>query len=261
MENANKVQHWANSLARPIDNARPILVVGIVLTVMLAGLTGFNPLLGMASALLLFLVVLVVPRPIVIVYGLVLLMPLTGGLARGAVVPILRLGQALIVFAFILFLLARPGPQGKSRLTAIDLAFVLFFLTEAVFPVLALYYRGEHLDLNNTYNIYGVSPLQTLLGPLQYYFLYRIVVATISSERQIKVVLELSFIASIIVSAIGILEKVVPSIKTFVETYYPPTGANSFGRIASTLDFYSGLGAYLVFTIIMALTCYAAGKR
>src|SRR5437660_10390139 len=195
MENANKVQHWANSLARPIDNARPILVVGIVLTVMLAGLTGFNPLLGMASALLLFLVVLVVPRPILIVYGLVLLMPLTGGLARGAVVPILRLGQALIVFAFILFLLARPGAQGKSRLTAIDLAFVLFFLTEAVFPVLALYYRGEHLNLNAVDGS-GVSLIQTLLGPLQYYLLYRIVVATISSDRQIKVVLELSFIAS-----------------------------------------------------------------
>lgn len=262
MENANKVHYSNNSIASRIDGVRLALIVGTVLIVMLAGLTGINPSLGMLSALVLFLVVLVVPRPVLIVYGLALLMPLTGGLARGAVVPILRLGQAVIVFAFILFLLARPGPQGKGRLTAIDLAFVLFFLAEAVFPVLALYYRGEHLDLNDTHNIYGVSPLQTLLGPLLYYLLYRIVVATISSERQIKVALELSFIASIIVSAIGILEKVVPPIRTFIETYYPPVGStNSLGRVSSTLDFYSGLGAYLAFTIIVALTCYAAGKR
>jgi hypothetical protein len=262
MENANKVQHRDNSIASRIDYVQPTLIVGIVLIVMLAGLTGFNPSLGITSALVLFLLVLVVPRPVLIVYGLALILPLIGGLARGAVVPILRLGQAMVVFAFILVLLARPSPQGKSRLTAIDLAFVLFFLSEAVVPVLALYYRGEHLDLNDTHNIYGVSPLQTLLGPLLYYILYRLVVATIASESQIKVVLELSFIASIIVSAIGILEQVAPPIRTLVEAYYPPIGGtNSLGRISSTLDFYSGLGAYLVFTIIVALTCYAAGKR
>jgi len=261
MENANKLLYWINPLVRRIDSVQPTLIGRIVLIVMLACLTGFNPFLGMTSALVLLLWVLVATRPILIVYGLVLILPLTGGLARGAVVPILRVGQALLVLGFILFLLARPSPLGKSLLTAIDLAFAFFFLSEAVFPVLALYSRGEHLNLYDTQNFYGISALQTLLGPIQFYLLYRVVVATISSERQIKVVLELSFVASIIVSAIGILEEVVPPIRTFIETYYPPIGTSSIGRIASTLDFYSGLAAYLVFTIIVALTCYAAGKR
>jgi len=227
MENANKVQHWNNSIARSVGNVKPTLIVGIVLVVILAGLTVFNPFLGITSALALFLLILVVPRPVLIVYGLALITPLTGGLARGAVVPVLRLGQALVVFAFILFLLARPSPQGKSRLTAIDLAFVLFFLTAAVFPMLALYARGEHLDLNYAVGSGGVSPLQTLLGPLQYYLLYRIVVATISSDRQIKLVLELNFIASIIVSVIGILERIVAPVRTFIQTYYPPLVQNA----------------------------------
>lgn len=265
MENAKKVQHWNNSIANRVGNVRPTWIVGIVLVVILAGLTGFNPFLGITSALVLFLLVLVVPRPILIVYGLALITPLTGGLARGALVPVLRLGQALVVFAFILFLLARPSPQGKSRLTAIDLAFVLFFLSEAVLPVLALYYRGEHLALNDTHNIYGISPLQTLLGPLQYYLLYRIVVATISSDRQIKLVLELSFIASIIVSVIGISERIVAPIRTFIQTYYPPLeNANvspDVFRITSTLGHFSGLAAYLVFTILLVLACYTVGQR
>src|SRR5438132_10689215 len=139
MESPGKVQHWNNSIASRIHHVRLPLIAGTVLIVMLAGLTGFSSLLGMMCALALYLVVLVASRPVLIVYGLVLILPLTDGLARGAVVPILRLGQALLVLAFILFLLARPGPLGKSRLTAIDLAFALFFLSEAVFPVLALY--------------------------------------------------------------------------------------------------------------------------
>ncbi len=266
MENANKVQHWNNSLARPMDNVRPTLVVGIVLTVMLAGLTGFTPLLGLASALVLFLLVLVVSRPVMIVYGLALILPLTDGIARGAVVPVLRLGQALLALGFILFLLARPSRLGKSRLTAIDLAFVLFFLSEAVFPLLALYYRGEHLDLNSPGPFATAAPLQTLLGPLQFSLVYRIAVATVTSERQIAIALKLSFVASIVVSIIGIAEKFVAHVHTFIQTYYPPvawknTGLPSELRITSTMEGYTGLASYLTATLIVALACSTVQKR
>jgi len=265
MENVNKSLQCNDLIAGRAGNLWPILIVGIVLAVILSGLTSFSPFLGITCALMLFLLVLVVPRPILIVYGLTLLMPLTGGLARGNVVPFLRIGQAILVLGFILFLLARPSPQGKSRLTAIDLAFALYFLTEAVFPMLALYYRGEQLNLNSA-DSSGLSPLQTLLGPLQYYLLYRIVVATISTERQIKLVLELSFIASIMVSVIGILERFVAPVRTFIQTYYPPQVQSSTVsldelRITSTLGHFSGLAAYLVFMIILVLACYTVGER
>jgi hypothetical protein len=265
MENTGKVQHWNNSIACRIDDVRLALLVGIVLIVMLAGLTGFNSLLGMMSALVLFLLVLVVPRPVLIVYGLVLMMPLTDGLARGAVVPILRLGQALLVLASILFLLARPGPLGKSRLTAIDLAFVLFFLSEAIFPVLALYFRGEHLDLNSPGPYGPGTPLQTLLGPLQYYLIYRIAVATITSEKQIAIVLKLSFVVSIAVSVLGISEKFVAPVYTFIQTYYPPiawsyTGPLYEARITSTMEAYTALASYLTATLIVALACSTVKK-
>lgn len=266
MENVSKVQYWNNSIAKRGDKVQPALIAGIVLVVILSGLIGFNPLIGVTSGLALFLLVLVAHRPVLIVYGLVLILPLTAGLGRGAVVPLLRVGQALLVVGFIFFLLARPTHSGKGRLTVIDLAFALFFLSEAVFPVLALYYRGEHLHLNDTHNIYGVSPVQTLLGPIQYYLLYRIVVATVYSEKQIITVLKLSFATSIVVSAIGILEKAIPAFKALVDRYYPPISSSdiisdSEVRIASTLQHYSGLGAYLVFTIILALVCCTAQKR
>ncbi len=266
MKNVSKAQYWINSVAKNIGKVQPALSVGIVLVVILGGLSSFNPLIGVVSASVLLLLVLVAHRPILIVYGLIVILPLTAGLARGAAVPLLRVGQALLVVGFILFLLARPTCQGKGRLTIIDLAFALFFLSEAVFPVLFLYYRGEHLQITDTNNIYGVSPIQTLLGPIQYYLLYRIVVATIDSEKQILTVLKLSFFASIAVSAIGILEMASPAFRTIFEFYYPPvsttdTISDSATRIASTLQHYSGLGAYLTFTIILALACCTARKR
>ena len=265
MESANKNQHWNNSIASSLDGYGLPLMAGVALIVMLAGLTGLNSFSGMLIALVLFLTVLVIPRPILIVYGLVLIMPLTDGLARGAVVPILRLGQSLLVLASILFLLAKPAPQGKSRLTAIDLVFALFFLSEAVFPVLALYIRGEHLDLTSPGPFGTAAPVQTLLGPLQYYVVYRIAVATITSEKQIANVLKLSFVASILVSVIGILENFVAPVNTFIQTYYPSiawTGAGQlYGtRITSTMESYVALASYLTATLIVVLTCSTVRK-
>lgn len=268
MENANKAQHWNDPLTRRLDNIRFTRLVGIaliILIVILAGLTGYNPSLGIVSIVVLFFTILVVSRPILIVYGLTLILPLVGGLARGAVIPLLRVGQALLVLGFILFLLSKPSIQGKSRLTAIDLAFALFVLSEAVFPLLALYYGGGHLILNQVDTL-GDTPLQTLLGPIQYYLLYRIVVATVTSENQIIMIVKLSFVTSIIVSVIGILERFVSPVEKFIQAYYPtyvqgPDVSLNDLRITSTLGHFSGLAAYLVFTIILALACYTIGEK
>jgi len=270
MNGVPQLQRLVQPLKLPIAGRVPrwpVLAAGLLV----GGLAGFNPLLSVAVAVMMLVLAVVRTRPILIVYGLTLAEPLTGGLARGAVVPVLRIGQAAVVVAVVLFALARPSRLGKFRLTSIDGAFALFMVTQSVFPLLALYYRGEGLNINDTNNIYGVSPLQTLLGPFQYYILYRIVVATVSSLRHIKRVLELSFLASILVSVIGILEVVFAPFKAFIETYYPPvesatdtwsyaiTDANT--RLASTLQHYSGLGAYLAFTIVVALACYTLQQR
>jgi O-antigen/teichoic acid export membrane protein len=266
MENVNKALFWNISIVRHVSRTQLVLIVGIALVILLSGLIIFNPTLGVASALLLFLIVLVVPRPALIVYGLIVLLPLTAGLARGGAIPFLRLGQALLVVGFIFLLLSKPTRIGKSRLTAIDLIFVLFFLCEAVFPVLALYYRGEHLNLNSTGAFNEGTPLQTLLGPLQYYVLYRIVVAIIYTEKQITTVLKLSFVTSIIVSVIGILQALIPSFKKVLDLYYPPVimpySYDAYGvRATSTMLGYTALASYLTAVIIVVLACYTIQKK
>lgn len=267
MENVSKVQQLNNLVVQRVPASLSSLLAGLGLVIALGGLAALNPSLALTSSIIVLLIALTRQRPVLIVYALMLVLPLTGGLARGAVVPFLRISQALVVFGFILFMLASPSNQGKSRLTAIDLAFALYLLAGAVFPMLALYYHGDHINLFEPDPTFGVTPIQELLGPVQYYLLYRIVVAIISSERQIIVVLKLIFVASISVSVIGILQKLgVGPIKTFLETYYPiPAGGYDISdlsqRISSTLQHYSGLAAYLSFIIILALACYTAREH
>src|SRR5437588_2376596 len=267
MQSESRVQPWYNPVTGWTKYVQPVLIAGLGLALVLGGLAALNPLLAIAAALLLLLLVVVLPRPVLIVYGLGLTQPLVGGMARGAGIPFLRLGQALLLAGFILFLLAKTGRLGKSRLTAIDLAFVLYFLAESVFPVLAILYRGDPLNLYTADAFTGTTGLQTFLGPIQYYLLYRIVVATISSEKQIKMVLSLSFVSSIIVSVIGILQKLhVGPVRAILDTYYPTinlgyTVPDYELRITSTLASYSGLAAYLSFTIIVALACYTMQKQ
>ncbi len=266
MERADNLSWLSSPIAKRVDKVRWLITGGLVLVAVLAGVASFNPLIGVMISLLILLLALVAPRPILIVYGLTLILPLTGGLARGAVIPLLRVSQALLLLGFLLFAVARPTRLGKIRLSAVDLAFLLFVLGEAVFPVLVLYYNGGSLNLNAVDPLYGDSSLQTLLGPIQYYVLYRIVVGVVSSERQIIPILKLTFIASIIVSIIGILQKIVPAVNRFILTYYPPVSdgtdpSSTYARITSTLQHYSGLGAYLTFTLILAITCYISRPR
>lgn len=235
---------------------------GLGLTLVAGGLITLNPLIGLGAVLGLLLLVLMIPRPIWIVYFLSLALPLTGGLSRGAVVPFFRVSQLLVVLGFGLMLVVLPTRHGKTRLSYIDLAFFVMFLAGAVFPVLTLYYRGERI--NFTENALGQAPLQILLGPLQYYFLYRVIVAVISSEVEVRILISLTFLASIAVSVIGILQKLnFGPVRAFLEANYPTPSQGYLipdvnQRITSTLQHYSGLGAYLSFSIITALAFYSS---
>jgi stage V sporulation protein B len=260
MDQTDNLSWLSSPIAKHTNKVCWLVIFGLVVVTILGGFASFNPSIAVISSLLFFLLVLVYPRPILIVYGLTLALPLTGGLARGAVIPFLRISQALLVLGFMLVVVARPSRLGKFRLTAIDLAFFIYVLSEAVFPMLALYYRGGSVNLTSIDPLYGQSTLQSLLGPIQYYVLYRVVVALISSEQQVVTTLKLTFISSILVSIIGILQELVPAVNRFIQTYYPPVG-DTYQRITSTLQHYSGLGAYLAFVLILALACYMTQPR
>lgn len=261
-----RMRQWYFDWSSQFSGRWGTVLAGLGVVMVTSGLVGISPFLGVAASAALVVFLLVAPRPIVILFFLCLAIPLTGGLARGAAIPILRVSQALVVVGFGLMILSRRSPQGKTRLTWIDGAFILMLIASSIFPILDLMYRGE--SINNAENQFGQSPIQIILGPIQYYLLFRIVVSVITTPGvQIKTVLNLTFIASIIVSVLGIMQKAgFGPIKNFLETYYPvPTHGYEIDedaqRITSTLQHYAGLGAYLAFTIIIALACYCYQEK
>lgn len=238
----------------------PLVLVGLAMAVTLSGITSWNILVGLGCGIMLLLMAWLLPRPNLIAYLVIALYPFTGGLERGGVIPGLRGAQMMLAIGFFLFIFSRPSPQGKSRVSLIDFAFFLTLLTSSVFPVLALYFRGDNIGTDDVG--YGQTPLQLLVGPLQYYILYRMIVAIISSQKQVRTVLSLLFATSIIVSILGILQKFgVGPVRDFLSTYYPTP---DFGmevsdvnqRITSTLVNWAALGAYLCVTLLIALACY-----
>src|SRR5438477_371436 len=122
------ILRWSRSALKRSRMPRSALLAGLGMVLILGGIATILPALAIVGSCIVLLQTLIERRQVFIVFGLTLLLPLTGGLARGATIPLLRVGQALVVLGFILFWLSKPAPQGKFRFTAIDLAFVLYLL-------------------------------------------------------------------------------------------------------------------------------------
>src|SRR5206468_3566711 len=113
-----------------------------------------------------------------------------------------------------------PTRQSRLRLTLVDGGFFLYFVGGSVLPVLALLARGG--EISTSTNWYGQNDLQLLLGPLQFYLLYRIIVASFDDERQVARGVMLLLISTAIVSALGIMQKAgVAGVPALLDEYFP----------------------------------------
>lgn len=263
--NNPKLPNWLWDWSGQFTGQWRWILAGLGVAFALGAAGGILPIAGVGGALMFTLMVLVTPRPIVMLYALCLLLPITGGMARGFGIPVLRTSQALVVVAFGLMLIAKRPRNGKWKITVMDCATILWMMGNSVFPVLWLMYNGG--SLSGGENQFGQSPLQVLLGPIQYYLLFRTVVAIVENQNHIRIALMWMFISSIVVSVLGILQKLgVGPVKDFLDTYFPaPTHGYEIDelkqRITSTLQHYSGLAAYLAFVIIIALAVYSYQKN
>lgn len=263
--NGDWIPDWMWDWSSQFTGAWRWILAGLGCALAFGAAVGIHPLAGVAPALMLTLFVLVAPKPIVLLYALCLSQPLLGGMARGLGIPLLRPSQAIVVGGFGLMILARRQPLGKARFSIVDAATVLWIMGGAFFPILYVLWRGG--SIGGDENQFGQSPIQIIFGPIQYYLLYRTVVSIMSSQKQIRTAIILLFVASCIVSIIGILQKLgVGPVKEMIATYFPsPSHGYEIDelkqRITSTLQHYAGLGSYLAFTIVLALSCYCFQQK
>jgi O-antigen/teichoic acid export membrane protein len=194
------------------------------------------------AALGLFL--LTIRRPLFGCAALVLTVPLTAGLARGAVIPVLKPSEAilLIVLAGVIahhLTIRRVRPVG-----GLDLAVGGYVIGSVAIPWMVLTLTHYPADLDTW---------RTVTSPVLFLIVYYLFSRTAPADDSLKVVLNSAMLAGVIVCGIAALELVnLPGVRSFVEANYPAPVLSSF-RPSSTLGHYSAVGAFGALTYILAL--------
>jgi O-antigen ligase len=163
--------------------------------------------------------------------GLVALVPALAGVRRGLPVPGFRLSELLIVaFAGLIVLVARRS--ASARWGAFDwlaLAYVALTAGLGLFDVLL---RDQPLDADS---------LGRLVGPLQFFLLYRAVRLTLTTAARRRLALALLVAASIPVSVLALLQQLdVAGVRGLVVVL---TGTDIYSTTTVPSEFVRGLEA------------------
>ena len=189
-------------------------------------------------------VVIVLARPLIGAYTLVAVVPPVSGLRAGLPVPQFRPAEVLIAsIGVLLLLLAPPGQTPRWR--AFDWLALGYAVANAVLGAVDLESRGSPIT---------IAEADKLLGPMQFFILYRAVLTTLTTARQRQVALRLMLFASVPVSLLAIFQEVhVPGIANLLanatdsQLFASTTGVS---RATGPFAIWHDLGSYL-FVIVM----------
>ncbi len=190
----------------PVPSER-ILVPGAIGLALAGGIaTGIDPRLGLALVAGLGIAFVVAERPWPSVLLLATLAPITSGLARGYPVPGLKVSETFTVIVAITILLL-PLEKASTRWRFFDWAALVWVVVHFVQPTLVSRLAGEAPSFAEE----GV-----LLGPLQFFLFYRVVRAVASTPERRAQALRWVIWASLPVSALTIVQALVPPVSDFL---------------------------------------------
>ena len=196
----------------------------------------------------LVLLALTVRRPIFGCGALVLVAPLTAGLARGAVLPLLKPSEALVLIVLAGVVINHMSIRRTRPITGLDLAIGGYVIGSVVIPWLVLWLTHYPVD---------VDTWRTVVSPALFGVVYYIYSRTELADGSLRTVLNLAMLAGVLVSLIAAAELVnVPGVRDIVSFYYPGPTLSAF-RPGSTLGHYSAVGAFGALTYILALSLAA----
>jgi O-antigen/teichoic acid export membrane protein len=225
--------------------SRAIFTVGASAAVGVAAGFGTKDAVAALFGVALLLIVLV--RPLLGAYTLVAVVPPASGLRAGLPAPQLRLSEVLIAgIAVLLLVVARPGQTPRWR--AFDWAALCYAIANAVLGAVDLVLRGSPIT---------IADADKLLGPMQFFLLYRAVLTTLPAERQRQLALRVLLVASVPVSLLAILQEVhAPGIVNLLanitdsQAFVTNTGvARATGPFAHWHD----LGSYLFVIVVLGV--------
>jgi O-antigen/teichoic acid export membrane protein len=181
--------------------------------------------------------------------------PLTAGLGRDTVLPLLRTNEAIAACVLLGLLLHELDQRGRGRFSGLDLAIMAYTLGAIMVPTLVLFITRTPA---------GIDVWRTIFGPAQYVVVFWIFSRGLLRDRDLIGVLNLSLLASVIAAAIALMQLAdVPGVRPFLDGVYPLGGGGEalcqYGacRPMSLLEHASAFGAYALLNYLLALALSA----
>jgi hypothetical protein len=204
--------------------------------------------------------VLTVWRPAVGCALLVLGIPLTGGLSRGSVVPVLRVNEALLLIVVSALVVRAIPRRHRLTFTGLDLIVLAFCMGGILIPwaVISL----QHADAS-------LEDWRSVVAPVQYLLVYLVFSRVDFSERDQRLLLNLTMLASVVVALVALAQVAnLPGVQQAIQNYYPPLAVGpttvttvTFSRPTSLLGHYSAVGAFGVINLALALALAASRSK
>jgi hypothetical protein len=216
---------------------------------------GLGARTGIAAFVAVGVALVVLLRPAIGALTLVAVVPAISGLRPGFPVPQLRLSEVMIAgIAVLLLVAARPGQTPPWR--AFDWLALGYVVVNAVLGSADLLARGSTITIGEA---------SRLLGPAQFFLLYRAVLTTLTSADQRRQAVRLLLFASVPMSVLAILQEVhVPGVPTFLAGI---TGSQAFltevgvGRATGPFAHWHDLGSYMFVIVLIGVANLVRGSK
>ncbi len=236
------------------DRAVSVLMIGLILAggLGLGVATAVKPIVGVGVAALIGGALLVMRRLEIGGLVLVTVVPIFSGLRSGLPVPSLKLSEALIagIGGLVLVTLRKLHARPWTRVE----------WTLGIF--VALYFLLGLLDASELHAKLTFAETGTLLGPLQYFLLYRTIRLVLPTRRLQLGALRCLLYASVPISLIGVAQQLgVSAVRSFIVNITASTAVNSgsasgyssFARASSLWPQWTLFAGYLTVVITLGL--------
>jgi hypothetical protein len=214
------------------------LVIGGLAGLVLLGVTAWRPTVGC-----LFLVVAV---------------PLTAGLGRGTVLPLVRPSEALMAVVIVGTLVHELPIRRQLGYSALDLAVTAFAVGGTLVPWAVLFLGRQP---------FGADTWTAVLAPIQYVVIFLLFSRLQMSDKTLRLLFALQLAVGTGIAIIGLAQlAALPGVREFIDSTYPFGGGGEaicqFGvcRPTSLLEHWSSYGAYAVLTYTIGLALVATRK-
>ena len=225
--------------------SRVLFTVGASAAVGIAA--GLGAKTALAALFGVAVVVIVLARPVIGAYALVAVVPPVSGLRAGLPVPGLRPAEVLIgSVAILLLVIARPGQTPPWR--AFDWCALGYALANAGLGAVDLMIRGDPITFTDA---------DKLLGPMQFFILYRAVLTTLATGYQRQVALRLLLLTSVPVSLLAIFQEAhIPGVASLLANATDSqiiVTTSGVTRATGSFAHWQDLGSYLFVIVILGV--------